>query len=193
MSPSCVVVPGLLSPQILRCFEIIDGVCHGSAHSLCRRILASKPRSLRLRRWAARGSQPYPRLLTLHVVRKVLDKLANCRLVRCSDGQFDPQIVEALLSLPQPTWADLRDARSKPTRLFIVGVSSVGRYYMFLVALALSRTSYSQMSAIAPQRGNDRVRKAWIAVEPAFHPSHTLWKFLRDYNIPTASTTRSGI
>jgi hypothetical protein len=34
-------------------------------------------------------------------------------------------------------------------------------------------------------RGNDRVRKA---KRPAFHPSHTPWKSLRDYHIPTAST-----
>src|ERR1700722_17863370 len=33
--------------------------------------------------------------------------------------------------------------------------------------------------------GND---KAWKAKKPAFHPSHTLWKSLRDYHIPTAST-----
>jgi len=33
--------------------------------------------------------------------------------------------------------------------------------------------------------GNDRV---WKAKKPAFHPSHTLWKSLRDYHIPTAST-----
>ena len=36
--------------------------------------------------------------------------------------------------------------------------------------------------------GNDRVWKAWKAKNPAFHPSHTLWKSLRDYHIPTAST-----
>jgi hypothetical protein len=36
--------------------------------------------------------------------------------------------------------------------------------------------------------GNDRVWKAWKAKKPAFHPSHTLWKSLRDCHIPTAST-----
>ena len=36
--------------------------------------------------------------------------------------------------------------------------------------------------------GNDRVWKGWKAKNPAFHPSHTLWKSLRDYHIPTAST-----
>ena len=36
--------------------------------------------------------------------------------------------------------------------------------------------------------GNDRVWKAWKAKNPAFHASHTLWKSLRDYHIPTAST-----
>jgi hypothetical protein len=35
---------------------------------------------------------------------------------------------------------------------------------------------------------NDRVWKAWKAKRAAFHPSHTLWKSLRDYHIPTAST-----
>jgi hypothetical protein len=35
---------------------------------------------------------------------------------------------------------------------------------------------------------NDRVWKAWKAKRPAFHPSHTLWKSLRDYHIPTVST-----
>src|SRR5580704_10684449 len=38
--------------------------------------------------------------------------------------------------------------------------------------------------------GNDRVWKAWKAKKPASHPSHTLWKSLRDSHIPTASTTR---
>jgi hypothetical protein len=38
-------------------------------------------------------------------------------------------------------------------------------------------------------RGNERVWKAWKAKKPAFHPSHTPWKSLRDYHIPTASTT----
>jgi hypothetical protein len=36
--------------------------------------------------------------------------------------------------------------------------------------------------------GNDRVWKASKAKKPAFHPSHTLWKSLRDCHIPTAST-----
>jgi len=38
-------------------------------------------------------------------------------------------------------------------------------------------------------RGNERVWKAWKAIKPASHPSHTLWKSLRDYHIPTVSTT----
>src|SRR5580698_11579525 len=38
--------------------------------------------------------------------------------------------------------------------------------------------------------GNDRVWKAWKAMKPASHPSHTLWKSLRNSHIPTASTTR---
>jgi hypothetical protein len=33
--------------------------------------------------------------------------------------------------------------------------------------------------------GNDRVWKAWKAIIPASHPSHTLWKSLRDSHIPT--------
>jgi hypothetical protein len=36
--------------------------------------------------------------------------------------------------------------------------------------------------------GNDRVWKGWKAKKPAFHPSHTPWKSLRDYHIPTSST-----
>jgi hypothetical protein len=32
--------------------------------------------------------------------------------------------------------------------------------------------------------GNDRVWKAWKAKNPAFQPSHTLWKSLRDYTFP---------
>jgi hypothetical protein len=41
--------------------------------------------------------------------------------------------------------------------------------------------------------GNDRVLKAWKAKKPAFHPSHTLWKFLADFHIPKASTTKLDI
>ena len=37
--------------------------------------------------------------------------------------------------------------------------------------------------------GNGRVWEGWKAMKPAFHPSHTLWKSLRDYHIPMASTT----
>src|ERR1700761_2813033 len=37
--------------------------------------------------------------------------------------------------------------------------------------------------------GNDRVWKAWKAMKPASHPSHTLWKSLQDSHIPTTSTT----
>jgi hypothetical protein len=32
--------------------------------------------------------------------------------------------------------------------------------------------------------GNDGVWKAWKAMKPASHPSHTLWKSLRDSHIP---------
>jgi hypothetical protein len=51
---------------------------------------------------------------------KVLRAFVNWWLVRCSGGLFDPQIKEVFLSLRQQTWTDLRDARSKPTRFFIV-------------------------------------------------------------------------
>jgi hypothetical protein len=46
--------------------------------------------------------------------------------------------------------------------------------------------SVKRVSKAGP--GNDRVWKAWKAKKPAFHPSHTPWKSLRDYHIPTAST-----
>ena len=35
--------------------------------------------------------------------------------------------------------------------------------------------------------GNDGVWKAWKAIKPASHSSHTPWKSLRDSHIPTAS------
>lgn len=41
--------------------------------------------------------------------------------------------------------------------------------------------------------GNDRVWKAWKAIKPAFHPSPTLWKSLRDSHITTASATGSVV
>ena len=40
--------------------------------------------------------------------------------------------------------------------------------------------------------GNDRVWKAWKAMKPASHPSHTLWKSLRDSHI-AAEQTRASI
>jgi hypothetical protein len=52
-----------------------------------------------------------------------------------------------------------------------------------------------QLRLYPPSRaghGNDRVWKAWKAIRPVSHPSHTPWKSLRDYHIPTASTTREG-
>src|SRR5216683_8230919 len=45
-----------------------------------------------------------------------------------------------------------------------------------------------RIDEFAPGRtghGNDRVWKARKAIKPASHPSHTLWKSLRDYHIPT--------
>ena len=42
-------------------------------------------------------------------------------------------------------------------------------------------------------RENDRAWKAWKAKKPAFHPSHTPWKSLRDSHIPTAPMARRGI
>ena len=47
-----------------------------------------------------------------------------------------------------------------------------------------------ELAAPNAGHGNDREWKAWKAMKPASHPSHTLWKSLRDSHIPTASTTR---
>jgi hypothetical protein len=44
---------------------------------------------------------------------------------------------------------------------------------------------------VGSDHGNGRVWKAWKAMMPASHPSHTLWKSLRDSHIPTVSTTGS--
>lgn len=62
----------------------------------------------------------YPRLFNLRVVRKVLRKFVNWRLVRCSGDCSPLRFVEVFLFVPQQTSTDLRDARSNPTRLFIV-------------------------------------------------------------------------
>jgi hypothetical protein len=35
--------------------------------------------------------------------------------------------------------------------------------------------------------------EAWKAIEPASHPSHTLWKSLRDSHIDTALFGEAGI
>jgi hypothetical protein len=41
--------------------------------------------------------------------------------------------------------------------------------------------------AVADARvGNDEEWKAWKAQMPAFHPSHSSWKSLRDSHIPNA-------
>jgi hypothetical protein len=57
----------------------------------------------------------------------------------------------------------------------------------------ISATSHSDPAPNAGHgnagHGNDRVWKAWKAIKPAFHPSHTLWKSLQDSHITTASTT----
>src|SRR5271156_3827888 len=50
------------------------------------------------------------------------------------------------------------------------------------------RRGLSSLAGRKADHGNDRVWKAWKAMKPASHPSHTLWKSLRDYHIPTAST-----
>src|SRR5260370_40737394 len=52
----------------------------------------------------------------------------------------------------------------------------------------ISATSHPDTAPKAGH-GNDRVWKAWKAIKPAFHPSHTLWKYLQDSHITTASTT----
>src|SRR5277367_5899295 len=51
------------------------------------------------------------------------------------------------------------------------------------------RRGLSSFAGRKADHGNDRVWKAWKAMKPASHPSHTLWKSLRDSHIPTASTT----
>jgi hypothetical protein len=38
---------------------------------------------------------------------------ATEEIVRCSGGQFDPQIVEVFLTLPKDTWSDLREEIGK--------------------------------------------------------------------------------
>jgi hypothetical protein len=53
----------------------------------------------------------------------------------------------------------------------------------------LRHVALSSFAARKAGHGNDRVWKAWKAMKPASHPSHTLWKSLRDSHIPTASTT----
>jgi hypothetical protein len=52
---------------------------------------------------------------------------------------------------------------------------------------AWQRCGLSRACLTKTGHGNDRVWKAWKAKKPAFHPSHTLWKSLRDSHIPTAS------
>jgi hypothetical protein len=44
-------------------------------------------------------------------------------------------------------------------------------------------------AALKAGHGNERVWEGWKGMKPASHPSHTLWKSLRDSQIPTASTT----
>src|SRR6266480_3997061 len=68
-------------PQILQCFEIVDHVCHGSSYAFAgtdrrqvRDFFASADGQ-------CKGTFSYPRLLNLHVVRDVLDKLVKRRLV----------------------------------------------------------------------------------------------------------------
>src|ERR1700752_3453131 len=72
---------GALASQILQCFEIIHDVCHRSPYALARtdggkvgEFFASADRQ-------RQGTLSYPSLLDLHVVRNVLDKLVNGRLV----------------------------------------------------------------------------------------------------------------
>jgi len=74
-----------------------------------RKIQASNPRFPALADVQPKAAA-LPRLLTLRVVRKVLHKSMNWRLVRFSAELFDLQIVEVFLSLPQQTSTDLRDA-----------------------------------------------------------------------------------
>jgi hypothetical protein len=47
----------------------------------------------------------------------------------------------------------------------------------------LAASYYFRDTAIWPKtsHGNDGVWKAWKAIKPAFHPSHTPWKSLRGF------------
>src|SRR5271163_65158 len=58
-----------------------------------------------------------------------------------------------------------------------------------LIAPELKFPIHTAFAARKAGHGNDRAWKAWKAMKPASHPSHTLWKSLRDSHIPTASTT----
>src|ERR1700710_1665315 len=54
----------------------------------------------------------------------------------------------------------------------------------FMLRAALDETGSRKAG-----HGSDREWKAWKAMKPASHPSHSLWKSLRDSHTPTASTT----
>jgi hypothetical protein len=118
MSPPSVVVLGLLFPQFLRCFEIIDGVCHGSAHSF-----AAYSHQIRDIFVSADGRPTYLRLLTLHVERKALDEPVNWRFVRClieTDSAFyrmsqldGPLLHVSCSARPKLCWSAARRAQRR--------------------------------------------------------------------------------
>jgi len=60
---------------------------------------------------------------------------------------------------------------------------------MWHIELGGGKSVYPVLPSERAGHGNDRVWKAWKAITPASHPSHTLWKSLRDSHIPTASAT----
>jgi hypothetical protein len=82
------------------------------------------------------------------------------------------------------------------TRLtLLAGLSAMPTFRIWTVDSLLPENGFSATSILIctakAGHGNDRMWKGWKAMMPASHPSHTLWKSLRDYHIPTASTRRS--
>ena len=70
-----------LLPQILQCFEIVHDVCHGSTYAFATTDRRQVRDFFASADGQCKGTFSYPGLLNLKVVRDVLDKLVNCRLV----------------------------------------------------------------------------------------------------------------
>ena len=91
-----------LHPEVLKRFQVVDDVCHGSAYAFATTQRGQVRDFFSSADGQSERAFSYPRLLNLHVVWHVLDQLVNRRLVVLAGSEArDVQEIDDRLLLQQ--------------------------------------------------------------------------------------------